>query len=413
MIKMEKFDVIVVGAGPAGAISSYYLSKKGLNVALLEKGQLGRDKICGGGISHYTLNELPFSIPTGLIEQRIKGINFISPANDIFQKKESKEIGVTVYRSKFDEYLIHKAIDANVTFLSNFKVSNVKKSDSQFTIQNKYSSRYIIGADGVNSVIRTTFNLGEKKRPLNLGLRSIIELPESEVDNFLIDKETFEFYFQNHHPGYGWIFGLRNAINIGIGTKMTNPASKKIMKLFVKKAFKLRKMKVPSYKIEGFPIPNSKLPKQFSKNKVFLVGDAGGLVDPVSGEGVHYAVRSGKIVADTILKDSYQPMQENLDRYYAKNIKQDIGTDLFVSYRLNLFLERFFLHNMKFWFTMLRRNPFIFNYASQLAVKSNYYAVYKDVLNKLPTITLNTILPRVSIPGYTFKDYQASNPVFG
>ena len=411
---MEKYDVIVVGAGPAGAISSYYLSKKGFKVALLEKNDIGREKICGGGISHYSLNELPYGLPDALIEQRIKGINFISPKNEIFQKKELEQIGITTYRSKFDSFLVNKAIDVNVDFLPYTKVSNIRKSNGLFNIQNKFSAKYVIGADGVNSVVKKVLNLGDKKKHINLALRSVIQFEdEEELDEFLIDKETFEFYFNNHKPGYGWIFGLRNAINIGIGMKINANNPRKFLADYVKRCFKLRRKKVPSFTIEGFPIPNSKLPKTFSKDRAFLIGDAAGLVDPVSGEGVHYAIRSAKIVADTIVKDSIERFHTNLDDYYKKKIHQDIGSDLFVSYRLNLFLERFFLNNMHFWFSILKRNPFIFNYAAEIAMKSNYYTVYKNVLKKLPNITLNTIYPREILPGFLYKNFNDVNFSFG
>ena len=253
-------------------------------------------------------------------------------------------------------------------------------------------------------------NLGDKKRNVNLDLRSVIHFKnEKEVEDFLIDKETFEFYFQNHKPGYGWIFGLKNAINIGLGMKINATDPRKQLRDYVKRTFKLRNKKIPSYSIEGFPIPNSKLQKTFSRDKAFLVGDAAGLVDPVSGEGVHYAIISAKIVADSIIKDYQNVLKTNLDDFYKKRIQHDLWADLFVSYRLNLFLERFFLNNMAFWFSILKRNPFIFNYGAEIAMKSNYYSVYKDVLKKLPTITLQTIYPRDKLPGFRYKNFNDYN----
>ena len=76
---MESFDVLVIGGGPAGSIASYHLSKKGLKVGLLEKNDIGKDKICGGGISGYAINELPYSLPSKAIERKIRGVSFISP----------------------------------------------------------------------------------------------------------------------------------------------------------------------------------------------------------------------------------------------------------------------------------------------------------------------------------------------
>lgn len=295
-------------------------------------------------------------------------------------------------------------------FIPFTKVNHIRKSNEKFTIQNNYSAKYIIGADGANSAVKKTLNLGDKKSSVNLALRSVIHFKnEQDVNDFLIDKETFEFYFTNHKPGYGWIFGLKDAINIGLGMKSNATDPRRQLKDYIKRCFKLRNIKVPPYTIEGFPIPNSKLPKTFSKDKAFLVGDAAGLVDPVSGEGVHYAIRSAKIVADTIIKDDQNVLKSNLDDFYKKRLQHDLWADLFVSYRLNLFLERFFLNNMAFWFSILKRNPFIFNYGAEIAMKSNYYSVYKDVLKKLPNITLQTIFPREKLPGYLFKNFTTDN----
>ena len=299
---MENFDVAIIGGGPAGSISSYYLSQKGLKVALLEKNDIGRDKICGGGLSDYNLRELPFSLPSSIVERYIKGINFISPKNEIFQKKEIDEIGITTYRSMFDAYLTNKSINAGTTFFPHIKVTKINKSNGKFIISDKFSSEYIIGADGANSIVKRNFHLDDKKSNVNLALRSVIHMKESEVEEFMIDPETYEFYFSNHNPGYGWNFALRVSINIWIGMKMNYSNPRKLLKDYVKRCFNLRGKRVPSFEIEGFPIPNSRFPKQFSKDGVFLVGDAAGLVDPVSGEGVHYAIRSCKIVADTIIK---------------------------------------------------------------------------------------------------------------
>ena len=185
--------------------------------------------------------------------------------------------------------------------------------------------------------------------------------------------------------------------------KMNFSNPRKLLKDYVKRCFNLRGKQAPPFEIEGFPIPNARLPNKFSKDGVFLVGDAAGLVDPVSGEGVHYAIRSGKIVADTILKAFSGYSKSNIDLLYKRQIQHDIGNDLFVSYRLNFVLEKFFLNNMNFWFNLLKRNPFIFNYAGEIAMKSNYYAVYKKVLGKLPKITLQTIHPTEYLPGYMYN----------
>ena len=137
---MKIFDVIIIGAGPAGSICGYYLLKKGLRVVLLEKNNIGKDKICGGGISNYAINELPYRLPSRAIERRIKGVSFISPRREIFQKKEKDFVGTTVYRSIFDSFLLENAIDVGVSFIPNTKVKSISKSNDSYIVERKYKS---------------------------------------------------------------------------------------------------------------------------------------------------------------------------------------------------------------------------------------------------------------------------------
>lgn len=389
---VQSFDVIIIGGGPAGSISSYYLSKKGFTVCLLDKKDIGNDKICGGGISKFAINELPFDLPNTVIERKIKGISFITPQNKIFNKKERELIGVTVYRSEFDSYLLKKSIHQNTTFIPNTNVKRITKYNEKFIVENKYKSTYLLGADGANSIVKRIFNIGQKQNSKYIGMRSFINLRENQdVLNYISDKESIDLYFKNGFRGYGWVFPLKEALNIGIGILGKNKLTKDIVKQFALKQFKLPKKNLKEIKIEGFPIPITSVPKNFSKDNLLLIGDAASLVDPMSGEGIHYAIRSGKIAADAIIKDNNGKFNESAGKFYSYAIKQDIISELTISYKLRGFIDRFFTSNTKFWFSLLSRNPFVFNYMNELAIKGGYYNVYKEVLHNLPQITLNTI----------------------
>lgn len=402
---MESFDIIIIGAGPAGSTSSYYLSKLGFKVALLEKKNIGREKICGGGLSSYALNELPFKLPDSVIERYIRGYNFVSPNNTIFTKKERNIVGATVYRSVFDSFLINKAVDANTTFIPNTSVKRIRATNNSYVVEEKYKSRYIIGADGANSIVKKAFKLGITQKSKYVGMRAILDFKDKGIEKYVLDPESIDFYFENGLRGYGWEFPLKNAINIGVGILGTgkNTINKKLVTKFALTRFNIPKEILSDSKIEGFPIPVSTMPNNFSRDNVFLIGDAAGLVDPISGEGVHYAIRSGKIVADTIVKDQMQLLNENASILFNKRIKKDIVADLRVTYKLRNFLDRLFMRNMDIWFKLMERNPFVFKYVQQLASKSAYYDIYKDVLNNIPKMVLDTIRGNVNIPGFALQ----------
>ena len=220
---METFDVLVIGGGPAGAISSYYLSKKGLKVGLIDKKNIGKDKICGGGISNYAINELPYSLPQEVIERKIKGVSFISPSGEIFTKKEKNFVGSTVYRSVFDSYLLDKSLNVNTTFFPDTKVNYITKENHFFIVNNKYKSKYLIGADGANSVVKKVFNIGPKQNTILISVRSFINVHGDAMIQYTTDQECIDFYFKNNLKGYGWVFPLRESFNIGLYNIETNP----------------------------------------------------------------------------------------------------------------------------------------------------------------------------------------------
>ena len=249
-------------------------------------------------------------------------------------------------------------------------------------------------------MVKKLFNIGSKQNTKLVSVRSFINVQEDGIDRFTTDHECIDLYFYNHLKRYGWIFPLRKAINIGVYNIDTNTKNKYLLQKIALKNFKIPKESIRSSKIEGFPIPVTKLPKRFSKENVFLIGDAAGLVDPVSGEGIHYAIRSGKIVADTILKAYSSNLNDNLDYSYRYKIEKDIIPDLFISYKLKNFLELFFTGNQNLLFKIIKRNPFIFNYVQEIAIKSSYYDIYKYVLNNIFKITIDTIKGGSTIPRF-------------
>lgn len=400
MSETEQFDAVVVGAGPSGSITSYFLSRKGLKVALVDKKDINKDKICGGGVSNYALQELPFSLPKNIIEQRIKGVRFIAPNNDLFMKKESHYLGVTVYRNVFDGYLLEKSIDSGTVFYPNNAVKHITKENNSYIVDRKFKAKYLVGADGANSIIKKTFGIGPKQNTKLVSLRLFYAVQKKNKENIAFDPECLNFYFLDKLKGYNWIFPLKDAFNVGLYSIDANPSSKLLLQKFLLKNFQGSRFK--NIKIEGFPIPIAKLPKHFSRNNVFMTGDAAGLIDPVTGEGIHYAIRSGKIVADTILKDQELSLDEKAEDYYKLQLQKDIIPDLMLSYKLKNFLDLFFGKNISLMFKIIKRNPFIFNYIEEIAIKNSYYDIYKDILNNIIMILLHTlkgdtIVPELSI----------------
>ena len=156
----EIFDVIVVGAGPAGSTAAKKCSDYGLETILIEKQSIPRVKPCGGGVSQKALNLIEAGVPDDLIEQRIKGIRLFSPSLRSVDLVAPKPIGITTRRDKFDAFLTQLAIKAGCQLIQADEVIDLLIEEEGVTCKLKsgqtFKGSIIIGADGANSVVAAT-----------------------------------------------------------------------------------------------------------------------------------------------------------------------------------------------------------------------------------------------------------------
>ncbi|MHA2042961.1 MAG: NAD(P)/FAD-dependent oxidoreductase [Candidatus Thorarchaeota archaeon] len=162
------YDVIVVGAGPAGSITAHDCAKAGLKTLLLEKSKHPREKPCGGAVMYRGLHILRGRLPAGLVERRIHGLRFILPSGEGVEFSSKKLIGITAFRERFDEFLAQRAADAGADLREMTKVRHASTGPdgvSVFTANGKeINAQYLVGADGVNSVVARTLGLRPPRR---------------------------------------------------------------------------------------------------------------------------------------------------------------------------------------------------------------------------------------------------------
>lgn len=309
-----RYDVIIVGAGPAGSTAAKYISEKKLKVLLVDKSKFPRVKHCGGGLPVKAFNHFTYLKENNLIESFSYG-GFVYPPSLSFVIKEEREepiIGM-ITRDKFDYGLVKLAVKAGAEFKDNAKVVDLKIQKNGATVffedGKKAESEIIVGADGVYSIVGKKTGLIEKNRKVNLSLYSEIPLDAKTMDKYFTKKR----YAHMHAKvlgiaGYGWVFPKKDCVNIGIGE--FNVETKKEDKINLREYFikyiQLLKDQciIPKdlkiNKIQGAALPNHYVEKSYS-DRVLLAGDAAGLVNPFTGEGIDYAMFSGKIAAETII----------------------------------------------------------------------------------------------------------------
>ncbi|UCF13483.1 MAG: NAD(P)/FAD-dependent oxidoreductase [Thermoplasmatales archaeon] len=305
------YDVAVVGAGPAGATAAKFLTEKGVKTLLIDKRPYPRDKPCGGVLSVRTLKRFPY-ISDDLIDSYSYG-GSISSSSLMYQLQLQKETPIVAFilRKNFDQGLVNCAVKSGATFRDGTAVVNIqrRKDTVKISLNNGESleSKLVIGADGIWSTVSKKFGLGQHYPHIGRCLFQDYSLTSNLLDQYFNEKRFFQFYLKFMGiSGIGWVFPKKDSINIGVGE--IQPLASRITKrphlkdvytnyLMVLKEKKMIPPTIKIGKIKGGVLPLHPLKKTFA-DQVVLCGDAAGQMNPLTGDGIHYAMSSGMIAAE-------------------------------------------------------------------------------------------------------------------
>lgn len=323
-------SAIILGAGPAGAGTSIYLSKAGIAHIIIEKEIFPRDKVCGDACSGKTAFVLRKANPEWLQEIFKQGEKFNPSHGIIFVAPNGKPLnipfnpnrqpgdqapGFTTTRLVFDNFLFEKLPSAHNTIYQQATVSSIAREDGKVTVHFKQGGQeyiatapLIVGADGDKSIVRKQFlPQHTTDKTSAVGLRAYYDgVTGMNSDNFI------ELHFLPEVlPGYFWIFPLPNGMtNVGVGILSEIIRKKKInLRERMLDAIKNNPNISPRFKhaqlqgkIQGWGLPMGIKQQPVSGSNFLLTGDAASLIDPFSGEGIGNALFSGMIAAYAIEK---------------------------------------------------------------------------------------------------------------
>ena len=296
---MNTYDVVIVGAGPAGSTLGYELARRGISALILEKERLPRNKTCAGGVTFRAHALLDFDI--GPVTQRVAyGMKISYQLGDFCVKKYRDPLAHLVMRRDFDYLLVKKAQDAGATVIDGTRAEQISASAGQVEVLTKedtFRAKIAVGADGANSIVASKMGL-MKDAQRELALEAEVSVSQGKIDELgsLISVDLGRI-----PGGYGWVFPKKSHVSAGV----TGPAR-------LSRGFKPYLDRIlqqfGEYDIvdfSGHVMPMRRRGSSIQRGNVLLVGDAAGLIHPLSGEGIFYAVKSAKLAApviDNVLK---------------------------------------------------------------------------------------------------------------
>jgi geranylgeranyl reductase family protein len=323
---VERFDAVVIGAGPAGSTAAYLLASAGASVLLVDRARFPRDKPCGGGLTDRAVAQIPFDV-SPVVEDRVSVFELGLRYEQRFERRSASPLILMTQRRRLDAYLAERAAEAGAVFRDRAKVTGVS-GDGGLTVDgSRVRARTLIGADGVNGTTARSVGL-DAGHDHAVALEGNVPLDALPAERFrgrvLVELGTVP-------GGYAWVFPKGDHVNVGVGGWLREGP-----RLRAHLSRVCREYGIPEERIEGtrgYRLPMRRAGCSAASGRTLLVGDAAGLVDPLSGDGLYEAFVSARLAADAVLTGALAD--------YAPALARALGPHTAASWGAKVALERF------------------------------------------------------------------------
>lgn len=318
---MKQVDVLIVGGGPAGSTLAWALRDSGLHIAILDKQNFPRDKVCAGWVTPAVMEELQIDLDDYIKKNTLQPISGFRVSQlgkkQVETHYQDKPVSYGIRRREFDDYLLQRC-GAELLLGQAFK--SMQREDGVWLINDEIKAKLVVGAGGHFCPVARAIGAKLGRHEQVVAAQEIeFQMTPQQQQACQVEEEIPELFFTPDLTGYGWVFRKGDFLNIGLGREDNHKLSEHVQEFcqFLKRQGKIPQDTPEKFHGHAYLLYPHAL-RDVIKDGLLLIGDAAGLAYPQSGEGIRPAVESALLAAEVIRSCHENFSQTKLRPYFEQ-----------------------------------------------------------------------------------------------